>query len=87
MLELGSDLRFDVRDDGPGFDVETRSAGGSTTCAIGSPRSAGEFELVSAPGGGTRIRGWLPGAPRVRTPQPPQGGRSELLLADEHRGA
>ena len=47
----------------------------------------GRLEVVSAPGGGTRIRGWLPGAPRVRTPQPPQGGGPELLLADEYRGA
>ena len=87
VLELGSDLRFDVRDDGPGFDVETTQRRGLDNMRDRVAALGGKFELVSASGSGTRIRGWLPGAPRVRTPQPPQGGRSELLLADEHRGA
>ncbi len=87
MLELGGDLRFEVRDDGPGFDVETTQRRGLDNMRDRVAALGGRFELVSAPGGGTRIRGWLPGAPRVRAPQPPQRGGSELLLADERRGA
>jgi signal transduction histidine kinase len=86
MLELGDDLRFEVRDDGPGFDVECTSRRGLDNMRDRVAALGGRFELVSAPGRGTRIRGSLPGAPRVRTPQPSQGGGSELLLADERGG-
>ena len=75
VLELGSDLRFEVRDDGPGFDVETTQRRGLDNMRDRVAALGGRFEVVSATGGGTRIRGWLPSAPRVRTPQPPQGGR------------
>jgi signal transduction histidine kinase len=87
VLELGSDLRFEVRDDGPGFDVQATQRRGLDNMRDRVAALGGRFEVVSAPGGGTRIRGRLPGAPRVRTPQPPQGGGTELLLADERRGA
>ena len=87
VLELGSDLRFEVRDDGPGFDVEATQRRGLDNMRDRVAALGGRFEVVSAPGGGTRIRGWLPSTPRVRTPQPPQGGGPELLLADEYRGA
>jgi signal transduction histidine kinase len=86
-LDLDSDLRFEVRDDGPGFDVEATQRRGLDNMRDRVAALGGRFELVSAPGGGTRIRGRLPGAPRVRTPQPPQGGGPELLLADERGGA
>jgi signal transduction histidine kinase len=86
MLELGDDLRFEVRDDGPGFDVECTSRRGLDNMRDRVAALGGRFELVSAPGRGTRIRGSLPGTPRVRTPQPSQGGGSELLLADERGG-
>ena len=87
MLELGSDLRFEVRDDGPGFDLATTQRRGLDNMHDRVAALSGRFEVVSAPGAGTRIRGRLPGTPRVRAPQPPQGGGPELLLADEHRGA
>jgi signal transduction histidine kinase len=87
VLELGSDLRFEVRDDGPGFDVETTERRGLDNMRDRVAAIGGRLEVVSAPGGGTLVRGWLPGAPRVRAPQAPQRGGSELLLADERRGA
>jgi signal transduction histidine kinase len=87
VLELGGDLQFEVRDDGLGFDVETTQRRGLDNMRDRVAALGGRFEVMSAPGTGTRIRGRLPGAPRVRTPQSPQGGRSELLLADERRGA
>ena len=87
VIDLDSDLRFEVRDDGPGFDVEATQRRGLDNMRDRVAALGGRFELVSAPGGGTRIRGRLPGAPRVRAPQPPQRGGSELLLADERGGA
>ena len=57
VLELGSDLRFEVRDDGPGFDVETTQRRGLDNMRDRVAALGGRFELVSAPGGGTRIRG------------------------------
>ena len=64
VLELGSDLRFDVRDDGPGFDVEATQrrgldnmrdrvsalVGGSSSCQVSAagPGSAAGFRALPA---------------------------------------
>ncbi len=84
MLELGTDLRFEVSDDGPGFDIESSDRRGLHNMRDRVSALGGRLEVVSAPGTGTRIRGWLPAAPRVRPPQPAQRRGTELLLADEH---
>jgi signal transduction histidine kinase len=86
MLELGEELRFEVRDDGPGFDVNCASRRGLDNMRDRVAALGGRFELVSAPGAGTRIRGRLPAAPRVLAPQPAERGGAEVLLTDEHRG-
>ena len=64
VIELADNgaLRFEVRDDGAGFDsqtVEPRDAG-SPACTTGWRPSAATCAIVSAPGQGTRVIGRIP---------------------------
>jgi signal transduction histidine kinase len=57
----GADLRFDVEDDGAGFDIELTPRGsGLRNMADRLDALGGGCEIDSAPGRGTRLRGRLP---------------------------
>jgi signal transduction histidine kinase len=54
-------LRFEVEDDGKGFDpATTRRGSGLTNMADRLDALGGSIDLDSKPGSGTRLRGWLP---------------------------
>jgi signal transduction histidine kinase len=54
-------LRFDVTDDGPGFDVAKATSGhGFTNMSDRLGAIGGEVEWRSAPGAGTTIAGTIP---------------------------
>ncbi|HEY6890164.1 MAG TPA: ATP-binding protein [Solirubrobacter sp.] len=62
---LGSEegLRFDVTDDGDGFDVEASAPGaGLRNLADRLEAVGGTLEIDSAPGNGTRVTGFVPAA-------------------------
>jgi signal transduction histidine kinase len=75
-------LRFEVTDDGAGFDAKTKSAGsGFTNMSDRLGAVGGTVSVDAAPGRGTRVGGWLPldgepngglgadrAAPEVRAP-------------------
>jgi signal transduction histidine kinase len=86
LLELDGDLVFEVRDDGPGFDVATTGTHGLLNMRDRVAALGGTLEVHSSAGSGTSVRGRLPGG-RVGLPEPAEGRGPELLLADEHRGA
>jgi signal transduction histidine kinase len=85
LLELNGDLVFEVSDDGPGFDAAEIGTNGLLNMRDRVAALGGTLEVYSSSGSGTRVRGHLPG--RVGLPEPTERGGSELLLADEHRGA
>jgi signal transduction histidine kinase len=61
LEERDGDLRFEVRDDGAGFDLDERGTG--TGLAGMRDRLAvfgGDASIASAPGRGTTVSGWLP---------------------------
>jgi signal transduction histidine kinase len=61
MREEDGRLRFDVADDGNGFDIATTSRGsGLTNMADRIDALDGEVHITSAPGRGTQLRGSLP---------------------------
>jgi signal transduction histidine kinase len=61
MREEDGKLRFDVADDGKGFDIATTSKGsGLTNMADRIDALDGEVHITSAPGRGTQLRGSLP---------------------------
>jgi signal transduction histidine kinase len=63
VIDLTADgaLRFEVRDDGAGFDVRAARAGvGLTSMHDRVAAVAGELTVVSAPGRGTRVVGRIP---------------------------
>jgi signal transduction histidine kinase len=65
-----SDLRFEVRDDGRGFDVDHRNSGhGLTNIRDRLLAVGGDLVVESTPGRGTRIAGTIPrGDERSRAP-------------------
>jgi signal transduction histidine kinase len=85
LLELDGDLVFEVRDDGPGFDPGAADAHGLVNMRDRVAALGGALEVLSSPGCWTRIRGRLPAG--VGGPEPAQDAGTELLLADEDRGA
>ena len=63
VIELADDgaLRFEIRDDGAGFDERAASAGvGLTSMRDRLAAVGGELAIVSAPGHGTRVIGRIP---------------------------
>jgi signal transduction histidine kinase len=62
-------VRFEVRDDGAGFDLASRS-GGTGLQGIGDRMEAlgGTLEMRSAPGAGTQIIGSIPAAVQTVVP-------------------
>jgi signal transduction histidine kinase len=63
-LHRNGDLRFEVRDDGPGFVTDGPNAGrGLTNMRDRIEAVGGELEIQSSPGAGTHIVGRIPVAP------------------------
>ncbi len=61
LREEGGSLRFDVADDGMGFDIATTSRGsGLTNMADRVDALDGQVKLTSEPGRGTQLQGSLP---------------------------
>jgi signal transduction histidine kinase len=63
VIELSEDgvLRFEVRDDGAGFDPDTTAAGiGFTNMRDRIAAVGGELAIVSSPGRGARVVGMIP---------------------------
>ena len=61
LREQGGALRFEVTDDGKGFDVATTARGsGLTNMEDRVDALDGEVRITSEPGRGTQLRGWLP---------------------------
>jgi signal transduction histidine kinase len=67
-----SNLRIAVTDDGHGFKLETIHAAASGLQGMRDRLSArgGALDVLSSPGGGTRVEGWLP-VPREAIPDQP----------------
>jgi signal transduction histidine kinase len=61
IAEVDGELRFEVADDGPGFDVAATAMGhGFVNMRDRLGAIGGTLELDSAPGQGSRIRGHVP---------------------------
>ncbi|MET0158047.1 MAG: histidine kinase, partial [Acidimicrobiales bacterium] len=61
ITEVDGELRFEVADDGPGFDVATAAMGhGFVNMRDRLGAIGGTLEIDSAPGQGSRIRGHVP---------------------------
>jgi signal transduction histidine kinase len=60
VLEHDVALRFEVRDDGPGFVVEGAGGDGLTNMRDRLAAIGGELEIRSAPGRGTVVAGTIP---------------------------
>jgi signal transduction histidine kinase len=77
LHESNGELRFEVEDDGRGFDVESVKNGlGVTNMTDRVDAADGEVKIVSASGSGTRVIGRLPlvGASRSGVPAIADGG-------------
>jgi signal transduction histidine kinase len=60
LREHDEDLRFEIEDDGTGFDVATtRKGAGVSNMVDRFDALGGEVHVTSAVGQGTRIAGWL----------------------------
>ena len=61
-------LAFEVRDDGGGFDTGIRGRKGSGLANMDDRLGAvgGRVRVASAPGCGTAVQGWVPGAGLAR---------------------
>ncbi len=63
IAEADGRLRFEVADDGAGFDVGGKGGGhGFVNMADRLGAIGGALDVVSEPGEGTRVRGWVPTA-------------------------
>ena len=66
VWEDSGEVRFEVRDDGPGFDPESAPAGGGVVGMQDRLVAAGgSVEIHSAPGHGTRVCGAVPVQPNA----------------------
>ena len=82
VIELVDDgaLRFEVRDDGAGFDERAASAGvGLTSMRDRLAAVGGELAIVSAPGKGTRVIGRVPLAAAAQPSANGSGPRGSAL--------
>jgi signal transduction histidine kinase len=59
-LNRNGDLRFEVRDDGPGFVLDTTAGDGLVNMRDRMAAVGGELEIRSAPGAGTMVVGTIP---------------------------
>jgi signal transduction histidine kinase len=59
-LNRNGDLRFEVRDDGPGFAVEAASGDGLVNMRDRVAAVGGDLEIQSTPGTGTLVAGTIP---------------------------
>lgn len=61
VADEGSTLRFEIRDDGDGFDpAETPFGAGLTTVSDRLAALDGSVAVESTPGSGVSVRGWIP---------------------------
>ena len=66
LSDLNGTLKFEVADDGVGFDpAATRRGSGLTNLADRLDALGGKLEINSAPGRGTRLAGTVPAAEAV----------------------
>ncbi len=82
VIELADDgaLRFEVRDDGAGFDERAASPGvGLTSMRDRLAAVGGVLAIVSAPGKGTRVVGRIPLAAAVRSSPNGSGPQGSAL--------
>jgi signal transduction histidine kinase len=82
ILEHGAALRFEVRDDGPGFVVGGVEGDGLTNMRDRLAAVGGELEIRSAPGSGTVVAGTIP-LPGCR---PPRETRANPLAESDPAG-
>jgi signal transduction histidine kinase len=59
-LSRNGDLRFEVRDDGPGFSVDEAAGAGLVNMRDRMAAVGGELEIRSSPGAGTTVVGTIP---------------------------
>jgi signal transduction histidine kinase len=59
-LSRNGDLRFEVRDDGPGFSVDEAAGAGLVNMRDRIAAVGGELEIRSSPGAGTTVVGTIP---------------------------
>jgi signal transduction histidine kinase len=59
-LSRNGDLRFEVRDDGPGFSVDEAAGAGLVNMRDRIAAVGGELEIRSSPGAGTAVVGTIP---------------------------
>jgi signal transduction histidine kinase len=61
ITRVGERLEFEVEDHGPGFDrASTKLGSGLQNMADRIDAAGGGLQVVSAPGAGTRVLGWVP---------------------------
>jgi signal transduction histidine kinase len=60
LAEEDGELRFEVRDDGPGFEPHRAVGSGIPGMRERLAAVGGRLEVESSPGRGTRVRGLLP---------------------------
>ena len=59
-LSRNGDLRFEVRDDGPGFSVDDAAGAGLVNMRDRISAVGGKLEIRSSPGAGTTVVGTIP---------------------------
>ena len=65
LRQHGDELRFDVKDDGPGFDAERATGAGLQNMRDRLGALGGRLTVRTAPGEGTLVSGRLPRSTRI----------------------